>query len=171
MMRYDETKLRVLRFFVLIGKHGLSLLWNTNTPVNNLYRVNSILYVDHLRGFNKNWRSQQDWIEKPTVSTRALLSPFLLGSGGVVPQKILKFQSLKMWFLASWGLNWVRDSFHSSFDLSATQKTPTSNEQMTICIDHFHMTSRWPYLCTKQWISGRVCVQKTSCRNWTLFTG
>ena len=109
MMRYDETKLRVLRFFVLIGKHGLSLLWNTNTPVNNLYRVNSILYVDHLRGFNKNWRSQQDWIEKPTVSTRALLSPFLLGSGGVVPQKILKFQSLKMWFLASWGLNWVRE--------------------------------------------------------------
>ena len=42
---------------------------------------------------------------------------------------------------------------------------------MTICIDHFHMTSWWPYLCTKQWISGRVSVQKTSCRNWTLFTG
>ena len=129
------------------------------------------------------WRSSQgvsieidvasriEWRNQLTVSTRALLSPFSLGSGSVVPQKILKFQSLKMWFLASWGLNWVRDSFHSSFDLSATQKTPTSNEQMTICIDHFHMTSRWQYLCTKQWISGRVCVQKTSCRNWTLFTG
>ena len=37
-------------------------------------------------------------------------------------------------------------------------------------IDRFHMTSRRPYLCTKQWISGHVCVQKKSCGNWTLFT-
>ena len=27
-------------------------------------------------------------------------------------------------------------------------------------IDRFHMTSRRPYLCTKQWIGGHVCVQK-----------
>ena len=27
-------------------------------------------------------------------------------------------------------------------------------------IDCFHMTSRRPYLCTKQWIGGHVCVQK-----------
>ena len=26
-------------------------------------------------------------------------------------------------------------------------------------MDCFHMTSRWPYLCTKQWIGGHVCVQ------------
>ena len=29
-----------------------------------------------------------------------------------------------------------------------------------ISIDRFHMTSRRPYLCTKQWIGGHVCVQK-----------
>ena len=29
-------------------------------------------------------------------------------------------------------------------------------------IDRFHMTSRRPYLCTKQWIGGHVCVQKHS---------
>ena len=29
-----------------------------------------------------------------------------------------------------------------------------------ITIDRFHMTSRRPYLCTKQWIGGHVCVQK-----------
>ena len=27
-------------------------------------------------------------------------------------------------------------------------------------IDSFHMTSRRPYLCTKQWIGGHVCVRK-----------
>ena len=27
-------------------------------------------------------------------------------------------------------------------------------------MDRFHMTSRQPYLCTKQWIAGHVCVQK-----------
>ena len=36
-------------------------------------------------------------------------------------------------------------------------------------IDHFYMTSRRPYLCTKQWIGGHVCVQKKSCGNWTFF--
>ena len=39
-----------------------------------------------------------------------------------------------------------------------------------LTIDRFHMTSRQPYLCTKQWIGGHVCVQKKSCGNWTLFT-
>ena len=29
-----------------------------------------------------------------------------------------------------------------------------------ITIDRFYMTSRRPYLCTKQWIGGHVCVQK-----------
>ena len=29
-----------------------------------------------------------------------------------------------------------------------------------ISIVRFHMTSRRPYLCTKQWIGGHVCVQK-----------
>ena len=29
-----------------------------------------------------------------------------------------------------------------------------------LTIDRFHMTSRQPYLCTKQWIGGHVCVQK-----------
>ena len=37
-------------------------------------------------------------------------------------------------------------------------------------IDCFHLTSRRPYLCTKQWIGGHVCVQKKSCGKWTFFT-
>ena len=36
-------------------------------------------------------------------------------------------------------------------------------------VDRFHMTLRRPYLWTKQWIGGHVCVKK-SCGNCTLFT-
>ena len=31
---------------------------------------------------------------------------------------------------------------------------------LKLTIDRFHMTSQRPYLCTKQWIGGQVCVQK-----------
>ena len=73
-----------------------------------------------IRSFNKNWSSGQVW---PTVSAR-----------GMLPQKILTLQSLKMWFLAFWGLNWWHKSvsliqehaaFIHLFDLSVTQSIPT----------------------------------------------
>ena len=41
-------------------------------------------------------------------------------------------------------------------DLPATIKS----QVLAWSIDRFHMTSRWPNWCTKQWIGGHICVQK-----------
>ena len=61
------------------------------------------------RGFNKNWSSQQVWIEHITdYINKQPLVPFLQGgrgSGHVLPQKIVKFQSPKRRFSVFWGLN------------------------------------------------------------------
>ena len=34
----------------------------------------------------------------------------------------------------------------------------------------FHMTSRWPYWCKKQWMGIWLVYQKITVRDWTLFS-
>ena len=50
-------------------------------------------------GFNKNWSSQQVWIEWPTVSTRGAISTLSLEGGGCLgmccPRKFWNFKALK----------------------------------------------------------------------------
>ena len=38
-----------------------------------------------------------------------------------------------------------------------------------VSIERFHMTSRRPYWCSKQWNGGHVGVPNKSCGSWTLF--
>ena len=60
--------------------------------------------------------------------------------------------------------------FGGENDCKSFQPLKMDSLRHWITIDRFHMTSRRPYLCTKQWLGGHVCVQKKSCGNWTLFT-
>ena len=76
-------------------------------------------YLTHLQGFNKNWSSQQVWIEWPTVYQQGTNSPLFLGGGGggglgmFFPRKFWNFKALKCDFQRSGDLRPKECAFHS----------------------------------------------------------
>ena len=95
------------------------------------YRAGVSLKIEVASRFkNSNWRCEQGNVSPHSLG----------GSWGVLLQKILKFQSSSVWFPAFLGLNWVpkrvcfstKENVAFVLVLSASQSTPTSNNQMMI---------------------------------------